>query len=141
MHRPRRLIYLSSGLHRGDEVPLDDLDWTRRRWDGARAYAETKLCVVALAFRLARDWPQVASSAVDPGWVRTRMGGPSAPLDLQTGQQTQSWLAVSDDAAALESGRYWHHLRQESPAIQASDLVFQNELIATLAELTGVALP
>jgi NAD(P)-dependent dehydrogenase (short-subunit alcohol dehydrogenase family) len=141
MHRPRRLIYLSSGLHRGGEGPLDDLDWTRRRWDGARAYAETKLYVVALALWLARHWPEVVSSAVDPGWVRTRMGGPSAPVDLQTGQQTQSWLAVSEDAAARESGRYWHHLRQEPPASQASDPAFQDELIARLADLTGVALP
>ena len=33
--RPARLVYLSSGLHRGGEGSLDDIDWTRRRWDGA----------------------------------------------------------------------------------------------------------
>lgn len=141
MARPRRLIYLSSGLHRGGEGSLDDLDWTRRRWDGARAYAETKLCIVALAFGLARRWPTVVSSAVDPGWVRTRMGGRDAPVDLETGQATQSWLAVSDDPAALASGRYWHHLLVEPAAAEAADPAFQDDLVAKLEALTGVALP
>jgi hypothetical protein len=69
------------------------------------------------------------------------MGGPGAPVDLDTGQRTQSWLAVSDEPAALVSGRYWHHLRQERPASEASDPKFQDRLIAELAELTEVALP
>ena len=141
MERPDRLVYLSSGLHHGGEGSLRDLDWTERPWDPARAYAESKLHVVALAFFLARRWPEVLSNAVDPGWVRTRMGGRSAPVDIDTGQRTQSWLAVSTDPAAMVSGRYWHHLRPEQPAAEAVDAVFQNEMVARLQELTGVALP
>jgi hypothetical protein len=90
---------------------------------------------------VARRWPQVLSNAVDPGWVRTKMGGPGAPVDIETGQRTQTWLAVSDDPAALVSGRYWHHLRQEQPAKEATDPEFQDQLIAKLGELTGAALP
>jgi NAD(P)-dependent dehydrogenase (short-subunit alcohol dehydrogenase family) len=116
IRRPDRVVYLSSGLHRGGEGSLGDLDWTKRSWDPAKAYAESKLQVVALAFALARRWPQVLSNAVDPGWARTKMGGPGAPVDLDTGQRTQSWLAVSEEPAALVSGRYWQHLRQEEPA-------------------------
>jgi NAD(P)-dependent dehydrogenase (short-subunit alcohol dehydrogenase family) len=141
IERPRRLVYLSSGLHRGGEGSLSDLDWTKRPWDPARAYAESKLHVVALAFALARRWPEVLSNAVDPGWARTKMGGPGAPVDLDTGQRTQSWLAVSDEPAALVSGCYWHHLRQEQPADEATDPVFQDRLIARLEELTAVTLP
>jgi NAD(P)-dependent dehydrogenase (short-subunit alcohol dehydrogenase family) len=140
IERPDRLVYLSSGLHRGGEGPLDDIDWTRRRWDSARAYAESKLHVAALAFALARRWPEVLSNAVDPGWVRTRMGGPSAPVDLETGQRTQTWLAASDEPAARVSGRYWHNLRQEQPAGEAMDAAFQDRLVDRLRELTGVAL-
>ncbi|WP_235885751.1 daunorubicin C-13 ketoreductase [Bradyrhizobium niftali] len=141
IERPGRLIYLSSGLHRGGEGSLTDLDWTKRNWDPAKAYAESKLHAVALAFALARRWPTVLSNAVDPGWVHTKMGGPGAPVDLETGQRTQAWLAVSDDPAAMESGRYWHHLRQEQPAGEAVDPQFQDQLIARLGELTGIALP
>jgi NAD(P)-dependent dehydrogenase (short-subunit alcohol dehydrogenase family) len=139
--RPGRLVYLSSGLHRGGEGSLDDLDWTKRAWNASKAYAESKLHVVALAFALARRWPNVLCNAVDPGWVRTRMGGAGAPVDIDTGQRTQTWLAVSDDPAAMVSGRYWHHLRQEQPASEATDPTFQEALIARLSKLTGVALP
>ena len=141
IERPGRLVYLSSGLHRSGEGSLGDIDWTKRPWDPARSYAESKLHVIALAFALARRWPKVLSNAVDPGWARTKMGGRAAPVDLDTGQRTQSWLAVSDEPAAMVSGHYWHHLRQEQPASEASNPEFQNHLIAKLGELTGVELP
>jgi NAD(P)-dependent dehydrogenase (short-subunit alcohol dehydrogenase family) len=141
IERPHRLIYLSSSLHRGGEGSLRDIDWTRRSWDSARAYAESKLHLAALAFALARRWPKVLSNAVDPGWVRTRMGGPGAPVDIETGQRTQSWLAVSDEAAAIVSGCYWHNMRQQQPAGEAMNVAFQDRLIAELRELTGVILP
>jgi NAD(P)-dependent dehydrogenase (short-subunit alcohol dehydrogenase family) len=141
IERPGRLIYLSSGLHRGGEGSLADLDWTKRSWDPAKAYAESKLHVVALAFALARRWPNVLSNAVDPGWVRTQMGGPGAPVDIETGLRTQAWLAVSDNPATMVSGRYWHHLRQEQPAGEAADPRFQNQLIARLGEMTSIAIP
>jgi NAD(P)-dependent dehydrogenase (short-subunit alcohol dehydrogenase family) len=141
IERPRRLVFMSSGLHRGGEGSLRDIDWVDRPWDAGKAYAESKLHVVALALALARRWPDVLSNAVDPGWVRTRMGGAGAPVDLETGARTQSWLAVSDEPAAQVSGRYWHHGRQEAPASEAADPAFQDRLILRLAELTGVELP
>jgi NAD(P)-dependent dehydrogenase (short-subunit alcohol dehydrogenase family) len=141
IERPDRTIYLSSSEHSGGEGPLRDIDWTDRRWDSARAYAESKLHVVALAFALARRWPEVLSNAVDPGWVRTRMGGASAPVDIDTGQRTQSWLAVSDDPAAMVSGCYWYQQQQRHPASEAMDVGYQDRLIDKLAELTGVTLP
>jgi NAD(P)-dependent dehydrogenase (short-subunit alcohol dehydrogenase family) len=141
IERPARLVYLSSGLHRGGEGSLDDLDWTKRPWDSAKAYAESKLHVVALASALARRWPRVLSNAVDPGWVRTKMGGAGAPVDVETGQKTQTWLAVSEDPAARVSGRYWHHLRQQEPANEAMDPSFQDQLIDKLGELTCVKFP
>ena len=140
IERQARLVYLSSGLHRGGGGSLDDLDWTKRLWDSAKAYAESKLHAVALASALARRWPEVLCNAVDPGWVRTRMGGAGAPVDLETGQKTQAWLAVSDEPAASVSGRYWHHMRQQEPASEALDHGFQDRLLDKLREMTGVSL-
>jgi NAD(P)-dependent dehydrogenase (short-subunit alcohol dehydrogenase family) len=138
--RPRRLIYLSSGMHRGGRSSLRDVDWTERRWDSTQAYSESKLYVTALALAIARRWPDVVSNAVDPGWVPTKMGGPGAPDDLEKGYLTQTWLAVSDEPRATVSGRYWHHRRTQAPAPDASNPEFQDQLSARLAELTGVTL-
>ena len=138
--RPDRLVYLSSGMHRGGAGSLRDIDWTQRHWNAAQAYSESKLHVVALALAVARAWPEVLSNAVDPGWVPTRMGGPGAPDDLEMGHRTQTWLAVSDDAAATVSGGYWYHRRQQAPAAEARDPAFQDRLLDRLAVLTGVKL-
>jgi NAD(P)-dependent dehydrogenase (short-subunit alcohol dehydrogenase family) len=138
--RPDRLIYLSSGLHRAGAGSLWDIDWTGRRWNAAQAYAESKLHVTALALTLARAWPDVLSNAVDPGWVPTKMGGAGATDDLEQGYLTQTWLAVSNDAAATVSGGYWYHRQRQAPAPQACDPAFQDQLMDRMATLTGVAL-
>lgn len=96
--------------------------------------------MTALAFAVARGWPDVLSNAVDPGWVATKMGGPGAPDDFETGYRTQTFLAVSDDPAAAVSGRYWYHRQPQHPAREASDTRFQDQLSSTLAELIGVPL-
>jgi NAD(P)-dependent dehydrogenase (short-subunit alcohol dehydrogenase family) len=140
VERPTRLIYLSSGMHRGGAGSLRDMDWIERRWNSSQAYSDSKLYVTTLAFAVARCWPDVLSHAVDPGWVPTKMGGPGAPDDFDQGYLTQTWLAVSDDPDATVTGRYWHHRRPQAAAGQASDPRFQDQLSTKLAELTGVQL-
>jgi NAD(P)-dependent dehydrogenase (short-subunit alcohol dehydrogenase family) len=140
IERPQRVIYLSSGMHSGGGGPIRDIDWKERRWDTSRAYSESKLYVAALAFTIARHWPDVLSNVVNPGWVPTKMGGAGAPDDLEKGHQTQTWLAVSDDPAAKVSGRYWFHRQPQTAAPEVSDTGFQDQLVATLTDLTGVSL-
>jgi NAD(P)-dependent dehydrogenase (short-subunit alcohol dehydrogenase family) len=79
IERPKRLIYLSSGMHHHADAHLDDIVWRKRRWDGSTAYAESKLHDAMLAFAVARRWPDVLSTALEPGWVPTKMGGAGAP--------------------------------------------------------------
>jgi len=88
INRPSRLVYLSSGMHNDGDASLRDIDWTARRWNGVQAYCDSKLFITALAFAVARRWPDVRAHAVDPGWVPTRMGGPGAPDDLELGSLT-----------------------------------------------------
>jgi NAD(P)-dependent dehydrogenase (short-subunit alcohol dehydrogenase family) len=140
MERPGRLVYLTSGLHLGGDPSLRDVQWSQRAWDNHQAYCDSKLHDIWLAFGVARLWPDVRSNAVSPGWVATRMGGPAATDDLSQGPVTQAWLAVSDDPAALETGRYLYHQRpaQEHPA--ARDTGLQDRLLAYCAEVSGVQL-
>ena len=141
LQRPDRLVFVSSGMHRSAAANLDDIDWTARRWNAIQAYCESKLHLTALSAALARRWPGVLSNAVDPGWVPTRMAGPAAIDGLELGHQTQSWLAVSREPAALVSGRYWQHKRELPPAPEVTDDAFQERLLATLAEFTSATLP
>ncbi len=140
MTPPDRLVYLSSGMHRGASADLADLQWADRRWNGAQAYSDSKLFDVVLAFAVARRRPDVLSNALEPGWVPTKMGGPGAPDDLALAPRTQVWLAVSEDPEALVSGRYFYHQRprQTHPAVH--DHTVQDQLLASCAALTGTPL-
>jgi NAD(P)-dependent dehydrogenase (short-subunit alcohol dehydrogenase family) len=140
MHRPARLIYLSSGLHRRGRVDLSDPQWTGRRWDGLQAYSDSKLFDVWLAFGVARRWPNVLSNALEPGWVPTRMGGSDAPDDLAQGGETQAWLAVSDDPLATMTGQYFYHRQRRDPAVITRDAALQDALLDYCAGLAGTAL-
>src|SRR5438034_749378 len=141
IEQPKRLIYLSSGMHRGGDPDLSDLQWKRRRWNGSQAYSDSKLFDAVLALALARRWPAVRSNAVDPGWVATKMGGRGAPDDLGLGSETQAWLAVSQDSAAMVSGAYFYHKRRQDTHPAARDVTIQDGLLAACEELTGTPMP
>jgi NAD(P)-dependent dehydrogenase (short-subunit alcohol dehydrogenase family) len=100
LRRPKRLVYLSSGMHHHANTNLDDILWKKRRWNGSTAYAESKLHDAMLAFAIARCWPGVFSNALEPGWVPTKMGGSGAPDDIDQAHLTQVWLAAGDDPKA-----------------------------------------
>jgi NAD(P)-dependent dehydrogenase (short-subunit alcohol dehydrogenase family) len=136
--RPDRLIYLSSGMHEGADVVLDDLQWVRRRWRGSQAYSDSKLYDVVLTFAVARLWPDVLSNAVDPGWVPTKMGGRGAPGDLSQAHLTQVWLAT---APSTPSGGYYYHVRPHRTHPAASDHETQDTFLDACASLTGVEFP
>lgn len=137
VRRPRRLVYLSSDMHRSGRADVAGVDWSGRR---TGSYSDSKLFVTALAMAVARIWPDVYSNAVNPGWVPTRMGGPGAPDDLRLGHVTQEWLATSDDPEALTSGGYWFHQRLRTPHPAVHDVHFQDSLLASLARFTAVSL-
>lgn len=137
IERPKRLIYLSSSMHRHARANLDGLAWQDGRWSGTVSYSQTKLHDTMLAFAFARLWPGVLSNAVDPGWVPTRMGGPSAPDDLDQGCQTQAWLAASEEPAAQVTGQLYHHMQPSTVNPEARDLSLQDRLLALCGTIGG----
>jgi NAD(P)-dependent dehydrogenase (short-subunit alcohol dehydrogenase family) len=141
IEKPKRLIYLSSGLHRGGDPSLDDLTWERRPWNGYTAYSDSKLHDVILAFAVARKWKDINSNSVDPGWVATRMGGPGAPDSLAEGSETQAWLAAADDPAAQTTGHHFYHKRVKEPHPAAARPDIQEKFLTECARLSGVLFP
>ncbi len=141
MKRPKRVIYTSSGLHRGGDASLKDIEWKSRRCSAPAAYADSKLHVVILALAAARKWPDVLSNAVDPGWAATKMGGAGAPVSVEEGASTQVWLAVSREKQVLVSGSYFHHQRPGGHHTAAADLMVQEKYLSECARLSGIAFP
>jgi NAD(P)-dependent dehydrogenase (short-subunit alcohol dehydrogenase family) len=141
IHRPKRLIYLSSGLHQNGDPSLKDLTWEHRPWNGQQAYSDTKLHDVLLAFAVARRWAGVFSNALEPGWVATKMGGAHAPDNLEEGYRTQAWLAASNDRAAKVTGEYFYHLRLRKPHPATHDPEKQDKLLDACRGFSGVELP
>jgi NAD(P)-dependent dehydrogenase (short-subunit alcohol dehydrogenase family) len=137
---PRRLVYLSSGMHYGAGSHLDDALWEKRRWNGSQAYAETKFQDVLLAFAVARMFPEVKSNSLEPGWVPTKMGGAGAPDDIDTAHRTQVWLATSDEPAAIVSGKYFFHQQLRDPDPATKDTERQDLLLDLCRKISGVTL-
>jgi NAD(P)-dependent dehydrogenase (short-subunit alcohol dehydrogenase family) len=135
IEKPKRLIYMSSGMHKGGQPRLDSFTSN----PSSITYSDSKLHILMLCKAAARRWPDVFANALDPGWVPTKMGGENAPDDLEKGFETQVWLATSDDEAATVSGRYFHHKKEAPYAPQADDIDLQEKLLLICSEITGIA--
>lgn len=136
IQKPNRLIYLSSGMHLGGQINLENLKNRRNI-----SYSDSKLYVLMLAKAVARMWPDVLSNAVDPGWVPTKMGGPGAPDDLQKGCETQAWLATKNENNANVSGQYFYHQAIKPYNLSANNIALHEKFITICEAHTGVRFP
>ncbi len=136
IQKPKRLIYLSSGMQAGGRFNPESFNTAMN----GVTYSDTKLHVLMLCKAIARKWSEVFSNAVNPGWVATKMGGPGATDDLKKGYETQVWLAVSNDDKAKLSGHFFYHQKQIAAKREADDVVLQEKFLHFCTELTGVSL-
>jgi len=79
-----------------------------RMSDYAPAYSMSKAALNAFTRILAHTYQRsgVLVNAADPGWVRTDMGGPSAPRSPREGADTIVWLATLPDDGP--TGEFFH---------------------------------
>lgn len=111
-----QVIAVTSGGQYTQPLPLDDLQFTRGTYEGARAYARSKRAQVALIRERARRTPGggVRFNAMHPGWADTpglaeslpgfhRLMGPWLRTPAE-GADTILWLAA-DPAATAWSGK------------------------------------
>ncbi len=76
---------------------------------GSDGYRESKAALNMFTRSLAIEEREAGLIviAMSPGWVRTRMGGESAPLEPE--ESIGGLVGVIEGLTAEESGRFWHH--------------------------------
>jgi NAD(P)-dependent dehydrogenase (short-subunit alcohol dehydrogenase family) len=89
-----RIINVSSGAGQLDGEP--------QPW--APAYSISKTALNMLTQQLTAAFPKVMINSMCPGWCRTEMGGPNAPLSAEEGADTMVWLAL--DAPHSQCGSF-----------------------------------
>jgi len=72
---PSRVVNLSSGLHVGGQLDLEDPEFHKRPFDGSAAYRQSKVAVILFTKELARrlEGRNITANAVAPGWVATNL--------------------------------------------------------------------
>jgi len=135
MHKPERLIYLSSDMHMQGNYNHDSLLNLK---ENKITYSDTKLHDLILSMAVARKYPDMYSNSVDPGWVPTKMGGANAPDDLEKGYETQVWLAVSNEKEVKTSGHYFHHKKQNRYLQIAKNTEVQERFLSDCEQLSNV---
>ena len=99
-----RVVMVSSGLgslsgqpesvaRRLREPTLTVDDVLRLSEEAPDGYDASKAALNALARLFARELPEARVNSVDPGWVRTDMGGPGAPRSVKQGAASVLWAA------------------------------------------------
>jgi NAD(P)-dependent dehydrogenase (short-subunit alcohol dehydrogenase family) len=92
-----RVVTLSSGAHRMGHIDVDDLNWTRRRYQAWGAYGQSKLANLMFALelqrRLSAHGSPVRSVAAHPGYAATE-------LQSHTGTSFDRLMAIGNRVVA-----------------------------------------
>lgn len=128
-----RLLWLGSGMVRSGRVRPDALGVER---EPRRAYADSKACDVALALAWGRRLPKVASAAVDPGWVKTKLASAGAPGHPRESADTLAYCATEAD---LSAGLYWRNRRPTPAPPHVRDAAVADALAVACDRLAGLA--
>ncbi len=134
-----RLLWVSSGVHRGATLDLDDLD-LQRNWTPYGAYAASKLANAACAAEAARrpEWSGVPSFSLHPGVVGTKMltrNFNMSGIPPAQGAETSLFCALEPKLAGVPGG-YFSHSAPARPDARVEDPLFTSRLWdASLARL------
>jgi NAD(P)-dependent dehydrogenase (short-subunit alcohol dehydrogenase family) len=132
---PKRLVYLSSGLHSGADASLNDITFQRRSYSDSSAYADSKFHNILFAKAFARRFAETKCNSMDPGWVATKMGGAGAPSSPDAAVDTYVYLATEVES----TGGYWKPgVREADPKREAGDERVQEKLVKVCEDVTGV---
>ena len=131
MAKGGRVLNISSGLGRLssfspqaarallEPLSIEEVETLARRYvkEGAMQgwpsdpYSVSKALLNALTRAFSTTYKDQTFVSIDPGWVRTDMGGEGAPNSLEQGVETTIWAATTE---VLESNHFYHHRERVS---------------------------
>jgi len=148
---PSRIINVSSGAHSGSQLDFTDLQG-ERRYDGNRAYSQSKLANILFTYELARGLTGtgVTANCLHPGVIATRllanyMGVPVAGTALartfgakpEKGAETIVYLASSPEVEGV-TGKYFVNQRPVASSRESYDEAVARRLWEVSERLTGI---
>ena len=134
---PSRVVVVASDAHFSGTIRFDDLQG-ERRYNGWRAYTQSKLANVLFANELARrvSPTEVTVNSLHPGVVGTKLllrgiipTWLARPLAITPamGARTPIYLASSDEVAGV-TGAYFENCCEKRPSEEASDTLIASRL-------------
>lgn len=149
---PARVVNVSSRAHRSGTIRFDDL-MGARRYDGWKAYAQSKLANVMFTYELARRLAGrgVTVNCLHPGVVATNFGD-AGPLRIRLGvgiarpfmkssahgAETSVYLASSPEVEGV-SGKYFVNRRAVRSSDESYDQAVAVRLWKVSEELTAAS--
>jgi NAD(P)-dependent dehydrogenase (short-subunit alcohol dehydrogenase family) len=149
---PSRIINISSAAHHGAQLDFDDLQG-ERRYDGNRAYSQTKLANILFTYELARrlQGTGVTANCLHPGVIGTQLLGDYLGLSTagralartfgaspEKGAETSIYLATSPDVQTV-TGKYFEARRERRSSRESYDEAAARRLWEVSERLTGLA--
>src|SRR3954463_1607670 len=149
---PSRIINVASGAHSGSQLDFSDLQG-ERRYDGNRAYSQSKLANILFTYELARRLrgTGVTANCLHPGVIATKllanyMGVPAAGGALartfgaspEEGADTILFLASSPEVEGV-SGKYFEHRLPRRSSPQSYDEAAARRLWQVSEQQTGLS--
>ncbi len=145
-----RIVMVSSTMHHRAELDFDDLMQAHGRYNGIRAYANSKLCNLLMMQSLMTDLQgtSVLVNALHPGAVATDIARTSGalgflmrlgrPLLLSPAQGALTSLYLSADPGVTTTGGYYTDAKLAAMHPNAKNPALADRLQRVSAALTGV---
>jgi NAD(P)-dependent dehydrogenase (short-subunit alcohol dehydrogenase family) len=145
---PARVVVVSSGLHYRGKMQWDDLQQSRGKFAGDRAYNQSKLANVLFANALARRTKGrgITVNSLHPGVVATelarefpRVVRAIIPLFMLTPEQGAACSVYVATSPVIEgtTGAYFDKSKPKTPSADARDEAQQERLWSITEGLTG----
>ncbi|MFW9923281.1 MAG: SDR family NAD(P)-dependent oxidoreductase [Candidatus Thorarchaeota archaeon] len=130
---PSKIINVSSGAYAATKKwPLQDYNYTSRKFSSFRAYSESKLYCIMFTYYLAKELSSkgITVNAYSPGFTKTNFGSGSVLMKLSM------LIAYPFGKSPLKSAETALYLSTSSEVESYSGYYFENKKIKETSELT-----